>query len=69
MNREKLTFRERLHRARWIIGVGLTLLLGAGVIDYYTHLQETPITKRTRYLAFTPQQFYKIQQMELESVI
>ena len=43
--------------------------LGVAFVVYYvSHLQETPITHRKRYIAFTPSQFQKISQFERDMV-
>lgn len=38
----------------------------SGLVYYETHVQETPITKRRRFVAFSPDQFKMINKMELE---
>lgn len=37
-----------------------------GGLYYISHIQETPITKRRRFVAFTPEQFRKISDFEFE---
>lgn len=43
-------------------------IVGFSAVSYYTHIEETPITKRKRYIAFTEEQFLKIAQFEYETV-
>lgn len=38
--------------------------LGVFGVHYYEHLQETPFTKRKRFIAFTDEQFSKIAEFE-----
>lgn len=42
----------------------LAILVGLGMFYYISHLQETPITKRIRFIAFTDEQFMKIANFE-----
>lgn len=51
----------------WFAAGGLFLVV-AGFIHYETHLSETPITQRRRYLAFTPQQFKELADYEFKVV-
>ena len=44
------------------------VLLAAGGVYYRAHVQEAPITKRKRFIAFTADQFRKIVQFEYEVV-
>ena len=50
MKKEHLNWKQRLYKARKVIGVGLCLFTGLVGFDYYTHLNTTPFTNRTRYL-------------------
>lgn len=47
---------------------GLLTLFGAFGFYYATHLQEAPLTKRKRFLAFNAEQFRKIVDFESEAV-
>ena len=49
--------------------LGILGLLGFGAYYYYyTHLFETPITKRKRFVIFSDQQIDEISQHELDIV-
>ncbi|KAJ6219974.1 hypothetical protein RDWZM_005786 [Blomia tropicalis] len=54
-----------LNRSK-LIFVLVFAMLGLTVY-YYTHIQETPITKRKRFIAFSPDQFELLNTLELES--
>ncbi|XP_005099013.1 metalloendopeptidase OMA1, mitochondrial [Aplysia californica] len=52
-------------RRRWYIPAGGSVMLtGSGVVYYYTHIEETPITGRKRFIAFTHEQILKISDEE-----
>ncbi|RUS71473.1 hypothetical protein EGW08_020759, partial [Elysia chlorotica] len=65
---------ERKHvlnklRRYWYIPIGLVATLGAsGVVYYTTHLEDTPITGRRRFIALTHDQIMKISQAEARMV-
>ena len=40
----------------------------AGGVNYATHVHEAPITKRKRYIGFTPDQFLEIAKLEYDQV-
>lgn len=42
------------------------MVCGVGGVYYFSHIQETPITHRRRFVAFTPEQFKKISDFEFE---
>ena len=65
---EKKSYKKKLYISRGRIMAAASILMLAGVVNYVTHLQETPITKRRRYIAFTPEQFMKIANFEYEMV-
>ncbi|CAH1773544.1 unnamed protein product [Owenia fusiformis] len=63
---DKRTVMQLLRNNRnkiWAAVGALVLLMG---INYATHLQTTPLTNRTRYIAFTEEQFMKIVQYEAD---
>ena len=45
----------------------IALVIASLSVYYYTHIQETPITKRKRFIAFTKEQFNLLNKLELES--
>ncbi|XP_046917247.2 metalloendopeptidase OMA1, mitochondrial [Dermatophagoides farinae] len=48
--------------------LSLFILLSLSLLYYYeSHLQETPITQRKRFIAFTPEQFRLLNRIELET--
>jgi len=47
---------ERRHLL-YLVGFGA---LTFGLVHYVTHIDETPVTHRRRYLAFTKEQFMKL---------
>ena len=65
---EKIYYKKRFHLSYGRIAAAVSLLVGLGLLDYFTHIQETPITKRKRFIAFTPEQFLKIVKFELNTV-
>ena len=65
---EKLKVKKSMWRYRGTLFVLAALVVGTGIINYFTHLQSTPITDRVRYVAFTREQFKKIADFEYEMV-
>ncbi|XP_076440777.1 metalloendopeptidase OMA1, mitochondrial-like [Babylonia areolata] len=70
---QSLSTKKRQHfwvkvRERWymipLIAVGLS---GLGLLYYRSHVEETPITDRRRFIAVTHEQFMKIATAEAES--
>lgn len=57
---------DRIKAAMPAVMIGI---VGFSAVSYYTHIEETPITKRKRYIAFTEEQFLKIAQFEYETQI
>jgi len=57
-----------LKRRQWfyLIGGGI---LTFGLVHYVTHIDETPVTHRRRYLAFTKEQFLKLAEFQYNLVI
>lgn len=53
-------------RNKWRVAGSVCVVWGVGGIYYYSHIQETPITHRRRFVAFTPEQFKKISDFEFE---
>nr|XP_037287668.1 metalloendopeptidase OMA1, mitochondrial-like [Rhipicephalus microplus] len=51
---------------RWKIAGYFGVAWGIGGIYYFSHIQETPITHRRRFVAFTRDQFRKISDFEFE---
>jgi len=43
----------------YLVGCGF---LTFGIVHYITHINETPVTHRRRYLAFTKEQFMKLSE-------
>ena len=65
---EKSKVKEKLVYHRLKIAALVGLAIAAGIFNFATHIQEAPITKRRRYIAFTEEQFLKIARYELEIV-
>ncbi|XP_076355060.1 metalloendopeptidase OMA1, mitochondrial-like [Tachypleus tridentatus] len=63
---KRLYFLSLLKTNRVKIGVATVVLLTLSLAYYESHIQETPITKRRRFVAFTPDQFEKIAEFEFE---
>ncbi|XP_013773033.1 metalloendopeptidase OMA1, mitochondrial-like [Limulus polyphemus] len=63
---KRLYFLSVLKTNRVKIGVVTAVLLALSIAYYESHIQETPITKRRRFVAFTPDQFEKIADFEFE---
>ena len=59
---------QTLKESRVKIMIGGGMVSGLLVGYYVTHLQVTPVTNRSRYVAFTPEQFMKIAEFEKEIV-
>ena len=67
-DKEKVGCKRRMWTHRWKLAALGALVVFAAGLDYVTHIQEAPITKRKRYIAFTDKQFQKILQFEYEMV-
>lgn len=65
---EKYKVRQQFYQHRYKITAVISTLVAAGFIYFIMHIQETPVTKRKRYIAFTDKQFMKIAEYELEMV-
>ncbi|XP_063154092.1 metalloendopeptidase OMA1, mitochondrial [Candoia aspera] len=61
---KKELFKEAVRRNKWKIACGLTSLGVVFIIFYFTHLEETPITGRTRLLVFHKDQFAEMTEIE-----
>jgi len=53
--------------SRWVLAI-LASLGAGGYYYYYTHLGETPITKRKRFVIFSDEQIDEISRHELDIV-
>lgn len=63
---KKQYFLESAKRNKFKIA-GFTLFTsGVSIIYYYSHIQETPITKRRRFIVFTQDQFEKIADFQFK---
>ena len=65
---EKALRRRAIWNARWKIAGGVGLVGLAAAVNFVTHLQETPVTKRRRFIAFTDAQFLKLAKYNYEMV-
>ena len=65
---EKVKVKKSMWRYRETLFALAALAVGAGIANYFAHLQSTPITDRVRYVAFTREQFKKIADFEKEMV-
>jgi len=61
--RDQLLERRRL---LYLVGGGV---LTFGIVHYVTHIDETPVTHRRRYLAFTKEQFIKLAEFQYNMVM
>jgi len=61
MPEERRTYwRGQLLERRWFVYLASCGVLTFGIVHYMTHISETPVTHRRRYLAFTHEQFMKL---------
>ena len=65
---EKLKVKKSMWRYRGTLFALAAFAVAAGIVNYFAHLQSTPITDRVRYVAFTREQFKKIADFEKEMV-
>lgn len=57
-------------KQRWYIPAGIVSVMAvAGIYYYISHMEETPITGRKRFITFTHEQIAKISEVEAEMVI
>ena len=56
-----------LLKHKWKFISAFFLIVTSMTFYYYSHIQETPITNRKRFIAFTPEQFKFLNKLELES--
>ncbi|CAI5777068.1 metalloendopeptidase OMA1, mitochondrial [Podarcis lilfordi] len=61
---KKELFKEAARRNKWKIALGLCTLGLVFILFYFTHLEETPITGRSRLLVFRKDHFAELSQME-----
>ncbi|XP_034977270.1 metalloendopeptidase OMA1, mitochondrial isoform X3 [Zootoca vivipara] len=61
---KKELFKEAARRNKWKIALGLCTLGVVFILFYFTHLEETPITGRSRLLVFRKDHFAELSQME-----
>ncbi|XP_037070001.1 metalloendopeptidase OMA1, mitochondrial-like [Pollicipes pollicipes] len=66
---KRAVFKESVQRNRKRIIVVSTAVAGLSLHYYVSHLQTTPVTGRTRFVAFTPEQFDKISQEGFDQMI
>ena len=55
-------WRSRLLARRQLFYLAGFGVLTFGIVHYVTHIDETPVTHRRRYLAFTKEQFMKLSE-------
>ncbi|MEE6495030.1 hypothetical protein FKM82_001933 [Ascaphus truei] len=67
-NRRKL-FKESLRRNKWKLFLGAGALGVVFILFYFTHLEESPITGRSRLLVFTKEHYDFFTQVEYEQLI
>ncbi|XP_019387061.1 PREDICTED: metalloendopeptidase OMA1, mitochondrial isoform X3 [Crocodylus porosus] len=61
---KKELFKESVRKNKWKLLLGACSLGTLYIIFYFTHLEETPITGRTRLLVFGKEQFQQLSQLE-----
>ncbi|KAM6066183.1 PREDICTED: metalloendopeptidase OMA1, mitochondrial [Chlamydotis macqueenii] len=59
-------FKESARKNKWKILLGVSSLGVLFVVFYFTHLEETPITGRTRLLVFGKEHFRELSQLEYD---
>jgi hypothetical protein len=57
-------WKSRLAEKRMLFIAGSSILVFGGLVHYFTHINETPVTHRRRYLAFTRKQFMELAEYE-----
>ncbi|XP_035207781.1 metalloendopeptidase OMA1, mitochondrial-like isoform X2 [Stegodyphus dumicola] len=66
---KKKYFLNVIKENRRKIGITILSVITLSGIYYITHLEETPITKRKRFMAFNSKQLEKINQFELQRIM
>ncbi|XP_051867817.1 metalloendopeptidase OMA1, mitochondrial [Pristis pectinata] len=61
--------KEKVKKNKWRILFGLCGLLGVIGMYFWTHLDKSPITGRSRLLVFSKRQFLKLAEFEYQSVL
>ncbi|XP_070602111.1 metalloendopeptidase OMA1, mitochondrial [Erythrolamprus reginae] len=61
---KKELFKEAVRRNKWKITLGISSLGVVFILFYFTHLEETPITGRTRLVVFHKDQFAEMTEIE-----
>lgn len=61
-------FIQSARKRRQEVAIFIGILCVCWYIYYWTHLQEAPVTKRERFIAFTDYQFDKIMEFNAEKV-
>ncbi|XP_078074610.1 metalloendopeptidase OMA1, mitochondrial isoform X2 [Mustelus asterias] len=61
--------KDSVKRNRWRILLGICSLSGLIAIYFWTHLDKSPITGRTRLLMFSKRQFLQLVEFEYQSVL
>ena len=62
-------WRSRLLERRQLFYLACCGVIAFGIVHYVTHISETPVTNRRRYLAFTKEQFMKLSEYQYTLVI
>ena len=65
---ERAKWKDALWNARGKIAGACGLLSIAAALNFVTHIQETPVTKRKRFIAFTDEQFLKLAKFSTDVV-
>ncbi|KAI0236659.1 Metalloendopeptidase OMA1, mitochondrial [Lamellibrachia satsuma] len=63
---QREVWKHRLSLSKNRIAIIVGVLTAAGIVNYITHVHEAPITKRKRYIGFTPEQFIDIAELEYD---
>ncbi|ELU06397.1 hypothetical protein CAPTEDRAFT_112381 [Capitella teleta] len=66
---EKKGVKTHLWKNKWFVGTVGSAFVLAVIIDLATHFQETPITHRKRYIAFTEEQLKQIVDFEFKMIM
>lgn len=64
---KKAAFVDWMLKHKWKFISTIAILIASMSFYYFSHIQETPLTRRKRFIAFTPAQFSVLNQMELEA--